>query len=130
MENEKNTLEVGEGSITTSLTSYSDHELLEGFEVSLFNHGASTAGVKNISIKVNVKLRDAEKASDTYNATISWGDKIYYYRNADLTEALAIFTVTQSLGKTANAIKASGTLNFVYEPATNTVSQEEWKKVA
>ena len=110
LKDERNSVKVGKGEVTISLRSYSDHETLEGYSISLYNHRASTSGVEHISMD-EAKLRGAEK-SNTHNAVVLWGNTFYYYDNADITQALAVFTATNSLGKTANVIKATGTVKF------------------
>ena len=110
LKNERNSVKVGKGEINISLKSYSDHDTLEGYSVSLYNHGAATSGVEYIDMS-DAKLRGAEK-SNTHNAVVLWGNTFYYYDNADITQALAVFTATNSLGKTANVIKATGTVKF------------------
>ena len=46
------------------------------------------------------------------HVSVSWNDVHYHYEGVDVLKALAVFYTTESLGKTANYIKANGTVIF------------------
>ena len=103
------------------MRSHFDHETLDGYSVSLHNDGASTSGVEYINID-QAHLKDGLCPPETHHkVVVQWGDTFYTYENVDTTLALAVFTATNSLGKTANVIKQTGTLERTYNNATDTL---------
>lgn len=113
---EYKSVEVGEGKVGFSLHSYFEHEKLDGYQISLNNDGASTSGVEYINIdQSHLNKKSALCPPEAHHkVTVKWGDTFYTYRDADVTLALAVFTATNSLGKTANVIKQTGTLERTY----------------
>lgn len=46
------------------------------------------------------------------HVSVSWNGVHYHYKGVDVVKALAVFYTTDSLGKTANYIKANGQVTF------------------
>ena len=85
---------VAAGRISVGTTYYDS-----GHYVTICDHGATTSGATYITLD-----------GGYMTASVHWGDKSNRYDDVDAFWVLSIFAATLSIGKTANAIKKTGTL--------------------
>jgi hypothetical protein len=95
-----NTHDVGAGRISVTSNDYG-----YGTFTTMSDHGASTAGVDYITVHSNGM------------ATIHWNDAYYSYNGGDALAIVSYFAATLSMGKTANFIKRTSTLESKYVKA-------------
>ena len=90
-----NTHEVGTGRITVTSNDYGT-----GTYTTMCDHGATTSGATYIGV-----FADG-------NAHVHWNGTYYSYKGGNALDIVSFFASTMSMGKTANLIKRTSTLDY------------------